>query len=103
MESHLATEEAGDGEEDWLVSRLVKETDLEDEFDILDADGEVVEQVKDTPKIGGADDKADEYEDMEGFEDNDILEDDAAAATPSQEEESNVLKTRTVRMVVLCT
>ena len=91
---NLATEDAGDGE-DWLVSHMVKERNLEDEFDILDSEGEIIEQEAEKP---AASDEGDEYEDMEGFEDNDILVDDAAAATSStQEEESNLLKTRTVR------
>jgi Autophagocytosis associated protein, active-site domain len=103
MENHLATEleDTGDGE-DWLVSHLVKETNLEDEFDILDEDGEIVEQSKPPAQTSAADNENDEYEDMEGFEDNDILEDAAAtSASPAAQEESNLLKTRTVRAVCL--
>ena len=93
---NLATEDAGDGE-DWLVSHMVKERNLEEEFDILDSEGEIIEQAAEKPGSGDGNDEADEYEDMEGFEDNDILVDDAAAATSTQQEESNLVKTRTVR------
>ena len=94
MENHLATEDAGDGD-DWLVSHLVKgETNLEDEFDILDEDGEVVKN--DGPKAGAKGDEDDEYADMEGFEDNNILEDEAAAEPGVvAAEESNLVKVRT--------
>ena len=98
MENHLATEDAGD-EDDWLVSHLVTETNLEDEFDILDEDGEIIKQTAEQT-TAAADDDADEYQDMDGFEDDDILQDDAAAATSENvaQQESNLLKTRTVRI-----
>ena len=93
MENCLATEDAEDGDEDWLVSRLVKETDIEDDFDILDEDGEVVKQNEAAKDATGGDDEEDEYADMDGFEDNNILQDDAAAAPAP--EESNLVKVRT--------
>lgn len=94
----MAMEDAGDGD-DWLVSHLVKESNLEEEFDILDNEGEIIEKVAEKTESGAANDEADEYQDMEGFEDDDILVDDAAAATSAtQEQESNLLKTRTVRI-----
>ena len=93
MENCLATEDAEDGDEDWLVSRLVKETDIEDDFDILDEDGEVVKQNEAAKDATGENDEEDEYADMDGFEDNNILQDDAAAAPAP--EESNLVKVRT--------
>lgn len=94
-----AMELRGD-EDDWLVSSVIKqeERDIEDEFDVLDEMGETVD-VKPPPADSGAasndnggDD--DEYADMDmaGFEDDNVIEDDAAAVAP---EGSNVLKVRT--------
>lgn len=99
MENHLATEDAGDGD-DWLVSHLVKETNLEDEFDMLDEDGEVVESKKESIDVAnaGGEDGDEEYADMDCFEDNNILADDAAAAVPAAEKESNLLKVRTYNL-----
>ena len=93
MENNLAMEEDGDGEDDWLVSHVVKETNIEDEFDILDDEGEVVEQKQAANSNAGDGAEEDEYADMDGFEDNNILEDDAAAAPAP--EESNIVKVRT--------
>jgi ubiquitin-like-conjugating enzyme ATG3 len=94
MENHLATEEAGDGE-DWLVSSLKKETNLEDDFDILDQDGELMQKKDDSNDAGnGGDD--DEYADMDAFEDNNVLQDVVAASSPvHDQQESNLLKVRT--------
>lgn len=94
MENNMTMEDAGDGE-DWLVSHLVKETNLEDEFDILDEDGEVVQQKEaaNDEAAGDINEEDDEYADMDGFEDNNILQDDAAAAPAP--EESNIVKVRT--------
>jgi len=95
MENAMSMEEAGDGE-DWLVSNIVKETDLEDEFDILDEDGEVLKPAAKSETAGGGGGGDDEYADMDCFEDNNIIEDDAAVVSPTAPaEESNLIKVRT--------
>jgi len=107
--------------EDWLVSRIIsaeeqaqiREKELEDGFDILD-DGEIMGDVQDkmaavqvddkkADEGGGAeeDEAEDEYADMADFEDDNVLEDEAAvhaapAATASSASgEDNILKVRT--------
>lgn len=131
MENHIATE-GGDGENaldddelgDWLVSSIIKQEDgddtknkddeygdIDDEFDILDGDGEVVEKKEPekppaaTPAPAPAMEDDDEYADMADFEDDNIMVDDAAAvvpssSTPAQQQSSsssntNVVKVRT--------
>ena len=96
MEQNLAMNE-DDTEDDWMVSSIIKQAtdqELEDEFDILDEDGEVMET---KPAATAAASKApaeeEEYADMADFEDDNVLTDDAAALVP--EEEDNVLKVRT--------
>ena len=80
MENHLATEEAGDGE-DWLVSSLKKEMTLEDEFDILDQDGELMRKNNNpNDATGTSGEEEEEYADMDAFEDNNVLQDSAAWA-----------------------
>lgn len=87
-----ASEEGDDEDSDWLVSTVIKEKPIEDEFDILDEEGMVVS--KEEPKE--EEDEDDEYADMDmaDFEDDNVLQDDAAAA-PAPEEESNLVKVRT--------
>ena len=66
-----------DDDGDWLVSHVSKQQTLEDEFDILDEEGEVITNEK------SSDDKwrmADEYADMADYEDDNILDDEAAVA-----------------------
>jgi len=111
MESDMLMEKAeGDDDDDWLVSTIIQRTEqalnLEDEFDLLDEDGEVIEK-PDAPEAAAptkieattedADD--DEYADMDAFEDDNILEDDAAAFTaPTQQNEKgedHTIKVRT--------
>eukprot|EP00573_Skeletonema_grethae_P002322 CAMPEP_0201687300 /NCGR_PEP_ID=MMETSP0578-20130828/1426_1 /ASSEMBLY_ACC=CAM_ASM_000663 /TAXON_ID=267565 /ORGANISM="Skeletonema grethea, Strain CCMP 1804" /LENGTH=349 /DNA_ID=CAMNT_0048171447 /DNA_START=115 /DNA_END=1164 /DNA_ORIENTATION=- len=114
-ESHGAVG-GGDGDGDWLVSQVLSaeekkkrdEKELEDEFDILDDEGEVVPEKKladmslgddgaagdeavkedakksDTAVAASADDdEDDEYADMADFEDDDIMEDEAAVTSPA--------------------
>ena len=103
--------------EDWMVSSILAEGEaeaeiaadnIEDDFDILDEDGEVVEKEETPPSAaaaassdasGGkktADEDDDEYGDIDDYEDEDILVDDDAAALPAKtEEESAIVKTRT--------
>lgn len=118
MESDMLMEQesGGDGgDDDWLVSTIIKRTEqalnLEDEFDLLDEDGEVIEKAPAAaPALAAAtntagdindaatgvedDDDDDEYADMDAFEDDNILEDDAAAAvTTLDSQQSNATTT----------
>jgi len=114
------SEGAADGDDDdgdWLVSQVLSaeekkkhdEKELEDEFDILDDEGEVVAEKKLAAMTLGGDDAAgdeagkesntksdadvaaatddadddDEYADMDDFEDDDIMEDEAAVTSPA--------------------
>jgi ubiquitin-like-conjugating enzyme ATG3 len=108
MESDMLMEQAGSGDDDdddWLVSTIIQRTEqalnLEDEFDLLDQDGEVIEKPADENKeaLKKQEDDDDEYADMDAFEDDNILEDDAAAVAPDAaqkgEEEDNTIKVRT--------
>ena len=96
--------------EDWMISSILAEGEdydenIEDDFDILDEDGEVVEKApaeetkapQATATNEGGDD--DEYGDIDDYEDDDILVDDDAAALPSttsnNEASSTIVKTRT--------
>jgi ubiquitin-like-conjugating enzyme ATG3 len=99
MENHLATEDAGDGD-DWIVSHLIKDTSLEEEFDILNEDGEVVEQTMESAKQSAVEEDVNEYADMEGFEDDNILDDDAAEENLVQEEGSNLVRVRTYDITI---
>lgn len=109
METALSMRaEAGmeEGDEEWLVSSIIKASDNpEDEFDILDSEGEVI----DTPATpatgkraaeeegGGGGGGDDEYADMADFEDDNVLADDAAAPTAaaSSDTNDNLVKVRT--------
>jgi len=106
MESDMLMEQVdGDDDgDDWLVSTIIQRTEqalnLEDEFDLLDEDGEVIEKPKEEinkPAAASSEEEAedDEYADMDAFEDDNILEDDAAAAVPSTEPKDNTIKVRT--------
>jgi ubiquitin-like-conjugating enzyme ATG3 len=113
LEQNLHMENEGGGyggndDDEWLVSSIIRQATatgdgndqdddaLEDEFDILDAEGEVVEKRKDAaesgniagpPEAAGTDndgdgaeeEEEDEYAEMAGYEDDDVLVDDAAA------------------------
>mmetsp|Transcript_18041 Transcript_18041/g.31749 ORF Transcript_18041/g.31749 Transcript_18041/m.31749 type:complete len:375 (+) Transcript_18041:91-1215(+) len=116
-----------DDDGDWLVSHILtaeeqrkrEEKALEEEFDILDGEGEVVEKLgqvsisgeqgkssekKDaagaTAAADGEDD--DEYADMADFEDDDVMADEAAvtaapsvpSTTDAANENENILKVR---------
>lgn len=86
MEQTMALQ-ADDDEGDWLVSHIVKETALEDEFDILDETGEVVAPAP-APAV---EEEEDEYADMADFEDDNVIQDDDAVV----EDEDNLVKVRT--------
>jgi len=113
LETNLKMEgvEAANGcGEDWMVSTILAEGEdeenIEDDFDILDEDGEVVKVEKEAEAPSSSatdnandnatanananantknddDDDDDEYGDMDDYEDEDILVDDDAAALPS--------------------
>jgi len=118
--SHSEGASGGGGDDDddgdWLVSQVLSaeekkkhdEKELEDEFDILDDEGEVVAEkklaamtlgdaaaggeagkesnTKSDADVAAATDDAgddDEYADMDDFEDDDIMEDEAAVTSPA--------------------
>ena len=74
----------GDGDDDWMLSSMPKQQqNIEDDFDVIDEEGEVVEQQKQDVEI-------EEYADMADFEDENVLQDgDAVADT------DHILKVRT--------
>jgi len=98
LQQQQANEDGGD-DDDWLVSTISKNTkvaSLEDEFDILDDDGEVMKPPASTEanqSNAGEKNHDDEYADMADFEDDNILQDDAAIAAPADDD--NLLKVRT--------
>jgi ubiquitin-like-conjugating enzyme ATG3 len=91
----------GDADEQWLVSEVVsqKNKTIEDEFDILDEEGEVVDMkppAKQTEDSGNAAAQQgdEEYADMDAFEDDDVIQDvDQDIVQP--DDEDNVLRVRT--------
>jgi ubiquitin-like-conjugating enzyme ATG3 len=121
----LRAEGNGDGEgadDDWLVSHKTNPNSSnnnkdegveEDDFDILDESGEVMEPKKPdeedkkgaTKAAGEGDDEDDEYADMADYEDDNVLHDDDAAAPPQKSNNnidgtdddgtSNLIKVRT--------
>ena len=135
-EEGTATIEDECGGDDWLVSKMISPEEqerrmnqkIEEEFDILDGDGETM-SIGDNEEIGGKtdskdgeaegvdqvqgdmkkvnvneqmkeevveEDADDEYADMEEFEDEDVMEDEAAAPTPSSfTKGDNIMKVRT--------
>lgn len=110
MEQFMAEENGVEGDEDWLVSTIIKESNkeaFEDDFDILDEDGEVVEKqaVKSAGAEGAGDtsgakkaddeDDDDEYAEMADFEDDNVIQDDDAMVPAPDEDESNLVKVRT--------
>jgi ubiquitin-like-conjugating enzyme ATG3 len=109
--------EDGEGD-DWLLSRVISPEEqkrrmdekLVDEFDILDADGETVTEtlpsdmadmaITDKKEEAGAKEEDDEYADMEEFEDDNVMEDEAAAPTATGSPHGslmsdNIMKVRT--------
>lgn len=94
----LAAAEGMDGDDDddeqWLVSEVVahKNKSIEDDFDILDEEGEVLEAKPAATQKAAVED--DEYADMDAFEDDNVIQDDDQDVVP-EEEEDNVLRVRT--------
>lgn len=120
LEKNLKTEGFEDANgcgEDWMISTILAEGEndddnIEDEFDILDEDGEVVEKAPEETKnpassAGGGNEASgggndDEYGDIDDYEDDDILVDDdaaalqsAAAGSTNETSSSAIVKTRT--------
>ena len=90
MENMMVMENEDDDDDgDWLVSHVAKQQTLEDEFDILDEEGEVITNEKPSEEV----EEGDEYADMADYEDDNILDDEAAVAPA--EDDDNVLKVRT--------
>jgi len=90
--------EADDDEGDWLVSNMIKHQAIEDEFDIIDGEGEVVIKKEEEKEKKDESEGEDEYADIDdmNFEDDNIIEDDEAAATPGVgDDDSNLIKVRT--------
>jgi ubiquitin-like-conjugating enzyme ATG3 len=106
------------GVDDWLVSRIISPQEqqrridekLEEEFDILDEEGETVQssngvaddmdklKIGETENYGVDEDEGDEYADMEEFEDENVMEDEAATVGLTSEkfdEDNNLIKVRT--------
>mmetsp|Transcript_3590 Transcript_3590/g.6027 ORF Transcript_3590/g.6027 Transcript_3590/m.6027 type:complete len:314 (+) Transcript_3590:134-1075(+) len=106
MENMIATEGEGD-EGDWLVSHVIKQNndDIEDDFDILDDEGEVITKKEPTEEEKAAaaaaeEEEDDEYADMADYEDDNIIEDEAAVATAPKDgdgddDNGNLVKVRT--------
>lgn len=86
--------DAAEDDDDWLVSTLTKQNpiSLEDEFDILDEEGEVVATPKEE-EIPAETEDCNEYADMADFEDSNVLVDEDAAAPTAADD--NLLKVRT--------
>ena len=89
----LLQEDGGDGDEDdWLVSTILKDKPpVEDDFDILDDQGEVIEKTE--PKVAEKGEEDNEYADMDDYEDDNVLVDDAAASPAAADD--NLLQVRT--------
>jgi ubiquitin-like-conjugating enzyme ATG3 len=99
METALSMQaEAGmdEGDDEWIVSSIIKASDNpEDEFDILDNDGEIIEAPKQVARQAAAGEGDDEYSDMADFDDDDVIQDDAAVVTAETEDNYNLVKVRT--------
>jgi ubiquitin-like-conjugating enzyme ATG3 len=88
----------GDGDDEWMVSSIIKASENpEDEFDILDSEGEIVEDPLPNARqeAGAVDNDDDEYADMADFEGDDVLQDDAAVVATETEGNDNLVKVRT--------
>ena len=95
MENTLATENTDDDEGDWLVSHVINQDnkDVEDDFDILDSDGQIVEKPVVAEKEGEGEE--DEYADMADFEDENVLLDEAVVSPSLDDAGGNLMKVRT--------
>ena len=94
MENTLASENMDEDEGDWLISHIVKQEnrDEDDDFDIIDGEGQVVEK----PDVEPTNDaEEDEYADMADYEDENVLADDDAVAPAVGHDAGNLMKVRT--------
>lgn len=103
--------EIGADEDGWLVSNAHSSKDkansqaLEDEFDMLDVNGDVIIPATPEPEPGSSaadDDNDDEYADMADFEDGNVIDDSETtelschnADNIESSENDNILQTRT--------
>jgi ubiquitin-like-conjugating enzyme ATG3 len=100
METNMKMEYGDGDDDDWLVSSILEkkdEDDDEDDFDILDSEGEVVEKSKFPESATAAaapSQEEEEYADMDGFEDDNVLMDGDAAVVKSDGNDQ-LLKVRT--------
>mmetsp|Transcript_14488 Transcript_14488/g.16616 ORF Transcript_14488/g.16616 Transcript_14488/m.16616 type:complete len:308 (-) Transcript_14488:174-1097(-) len=101
MENMMAVD--GDDEGDWLVSSMIKNHTIEDGFDIIDDEGEVIkdksEKIDQNDDSNGKQLGDDEYTDIDdmgafNFEDENIIEDEEAMTVPVNDE-NNLIKVRT--------
>ena len=106
-----AAEGEGDDEE-WMVSNVTshKNKSIEDDFDILDEEGEVLDSkpaaVASPTKVAkrAAAESGDEYADMDAFEDDNVIQD-MDQDVVQEEDDDNVLRVRTYDLsmyVCLC-
>jgi ubiquitin-like-conjugating enzyme ATG3 len=107
QQQQLHDDTADDDDDDWLVSTVVKnannKSSLEDDFDILDEEGEVMMKPPAVDMSNTAATKEaenDEYADMADFEDDNVLQDDSAVAAMTSTNEAddaddNLIKVRT--------
>ena len=102
-------EQAAEGDDgEWLVSRILSDEELKkredqalvDDFDLLEDEMEEKLKLDDTKQSSEQQqqaDEEDEYADMADFEDDNVMEDEAAAVTPTPNNStnSNIVKVRT--------
>jgi ubiquitin-like-conjugating enzyme ATG3 len=97
MEQMLDMQE-DDGDDDWLVSHLIQQSEknFDDDFDILDETGEIVEKKPEPESVAtdAQDGDVDEYADMADYEDDNVLQDDAAVVE-APEDNANLVRVRT--------
>lgn len=114
MEQQLDMQQGYGDDDDWLVSSILRPEDIdkkiEEDFDILDETGEVVEKPAAQMELAAqqqagaseeGDNQDDEYADMADFEDDNVIQDDAVVADPAKaaagdyDENDNLIKVRT--------
>jgi ubiquitin-like-conjugating enzyme ATG3 len=80
LESQLVSSCGDDNDDDWMVSEMMKSVEhrsIEDEFDVLDEDGEVIKpQAREADSLND-NDVPDEYADIIELEDSTVLSDNA--------------------------
>mgnify|MGYP001804702193 CR=1 FL=1 len=97
LEAVDAMDGDGDDDEQWMVSEVVpqKNKSIEDEFDILDEEGEVLDtKPAATSKPAAKASEVDDYADMDCYEDDNVIQDDDQDVVQGDEDD-NVLRVRT--------